>query len=60
MKELEAEKIQEVELRRRVEEQEVELNNRATEISRLEGLLEEFDSLAQENDGKRHAEMSKL
>ena len=51
VKELEADKIQEVELRRRVQDQAEQLRDKSTEIERLEKLLEEFDNLAQENDG---------
>lgn len=50
VKELEADKIQEVELRRRVQDQAEQLRDKSTEIERLEKLLEEFDNLAQEND----------
>ena len=52
MKELEADKIQEVELRRRVDDQAEQLRDKSSEVERLEKLLEEFDNLAQENDGK--------
>jgi len=50
VKELEADKIQEVELRRRVQDQAEQLRDKSTEVERLEKLLEEFDNLAQEND----------
>jgi len=50
VKELEADKIQEVELRRRVEDQAEQLRDKSSEVERLEKLLEEFDNLAQEND----------
>jgi len=50
VKELEAEKIQEVELRRRVQDQAELLREKSNEIERLEKLLEEFDNLAQECD----------
>ena len=51
MKDLEADKIQEVELRRRVQDQAEQLRDKSTEVERLEKLLEQFDSLAQESDG---------
>ena len=56
MKELEADKIQELELRRRVQEQAELLREKSNEVERLEKLLEEFDSLAQECDGEARAD----
>ncbi|KAL5268737.1 hypothetical protein ACHWQZ_G002549 [Mnemiopsis leidyi] len=50
VKELEADKIQELELRRRVQEQSELIREKSNEVERLEKLLEEFDSVVQECD----------